>query len=61
MLRPAAGIRARGDERRKLGLKGGSGRVTGKRIRDGKGGKVRLCTGRDENRDKQGKREDRGE
>lgn len=39
MLRPAAGIRARGDERRKLGLKGGSGRVTDKRIKDGKAGR----------------------
>lgn len=33
MLRPGAGIRPRGDESRKLGLNGGSGRVTGKRIR----------------------------
>lgn len=35
------GIRPRGDERRKLGLRGGSGRVMGGRgIREGKDGKV---------------------
>lgn len=60
MRRPGTGIRPRGDERRKLGLKGGSGRVTGKRIseEEQKGEAKRLLReGKWEKRKKQGKKE----